>query len=80
MLPNHNINHISRKYLYINLDINRTFMDPLILKIPNEDVHLNLKYVITVHSTHIIHVSHSKCIAVNYAGLKSHNISVSINV
>ena len=55
-------------------------MDHLILKIPNEDVHLNLKYVTTVHSTHIIHVSHSKCIAVNYAGLKSHNISVSINV
>ena len=79
MLPNHNTNHISRKYLYINLGYQ--LMDKrLILKIPNEDVHLNLKYVITVHSTHIIHVSHSKCIAVNYAGLKSHNISVSINV
>ena len=75
MLPNHNTNHVSRKYLYIV-----RFMDHLILKTPNEDVHLNLKYVITVHSTHIIHVSHSKCIAVNYAGLKSHNISVSINV
>ena len=57
-----------------------TLMDHIFLEITNEDVHLNLKYVITAHSTHIIHVSHSKCIAVNYAGLKSHNISVSINV
>ena len=55
-------------------------MDHLILKIPNEDGDLNLKYVIRVHSTHVIHVNHSKCIAVNYAGLKSHNIYVSINV
>ena len=78
MLPNHNTNHASRKYLYINLGYQA--IDHLILKIPIEDVDIKLKYAITVHSTHVIHVSHSKCIAVNYAGLKSHNISVSINV